>query len=138
MHERFNVKGLILSGGPLSVYEKNAPKCDLEILDLGLPILGLCYGHQLIAYLYGGTVKPGRQKEFGLTYAVIDKPLGVLSGLSKREKVWMSHSDTVFTLSKEFEVFAHTENSPVAAFKHKEKPIYGLQCGQRLQILWKA
>ena len=127
MHERFNVKGLILSGGPQSVYEENVPKCDPEILDLDMPILGLCYGHQLIAYLYGGTVKPGKQKEFGLTYAVIDKPLGVLRGLSQREKVWMSHSDTVFTLSKEFDIFAHTKNSPVAAFKHKEKPIYGLQ-----------
>jgi len=127
IHERFNVKGLILSGGPQSVYEENVPKCDPEILDLDIPILGLCYGHQLIAYIYGGIVKPGKQKEFGLTYAVIDKPLGVLRGLSKREKVWMSHGDTVFALPEEFEVLAHTENSPVAAFKHKEKPIYGLQ-----------
>jgi len=127
LHERFNVKGLILSGGPLSVYEKNSPKCSPEILDLNIPILGLCYGHQLIAYICGGNVKLGKKKEFGVTYAIIDKPLGVLKGLGKREKIWMSHSDTVFALPEEFEVLAHTENSPVAAFKHKEKPIYGLQ-----------
>ena len=127
LHERFNVKGLILSGGPQSVYEKNAPKCDPKILDLDVPILGLCYGHQLIAYIFGGEVELGKRREFGLTYAIIDKPIGVLRGLDKREKVWMSHSDTVFALPPEFEALAHTENSPVAAFKHKEKPIYGLQ-----------
>lgn len=127
LHERFNVKGLILSGGPLSVYEKNAPKCDPKIFDLNIPVLGLCYGHQLIAYICGGNVKLGKKKEFGVTYAIIDKPLGALRGLGKREKVWMSHSDTVFALPEEIEVLAHTENSPVAAFKHKKKPIYGLQ-----------
>ena len=127
LNERLNIKGLILSGGPLSVYEKNAPKCDPKILDLKIPILGLCYGHQLIAYICGGNVKPSKKKEFGVTYAVIDKPLGVLKGLGKREKVWMSHSDTVFALPEEFDVLAHTENSPVAAFKHKEKLTYGLQ-----------
>jgi len=127
LNERLNVKGLILSGGPLSVYEKNAPKCNPKILDINIPVLGLCYGHQLIAYICGGNVKPGKKKEFGLTYAIIDKPLDVLKELGKREKVWMSHSDTVFSLPEEFEVLAHTENSPVAAFKHKEKSIHGLQ-----------
>jgi len=124
---RLNIKGLILSGGPLSVYEKNAPICDQEILNLNMPVLGLCYGHQLIAYIYGGNVTPSEKKEFGVTYALIDKPQGVLRGLGRSERVWMSHSDTVFMLPKEFDVLAHTENSPVAAFKHKEKPIYGLQ-----------
>jgi GMP synthase (glutamine-hydrolysing) len=127
LHERFNVKGLIISGGPLSVYERNAPKFDQRILDLDLPVLGLCYGHQLIAHICGGNVKPSKKKEFGVTHASIDKSVGVLSGLREREKVWMSHSDTVFSLPQEFEVLAHTENSPVAAFKHKEKAIYGLQ-----------
>ena len=127
LHERLNIKGLILSGGPLSVYEKNAPICDQEILNLNMPVLGLCYGHQLIAYMYGGNVKPSEKKEFGVTYALIDKPQGILGGLGRSERVWMSHSDTVFMLPKEFDVLAHTENSPVAAFKHKEKPIYGLQ-----------
>jgi GMP synthase (glutamine-hydrolysing) len=72
-------------------------------------------------------VEPREEREFGATYALIDKPLGVLKGLDKREKVWMSHSDTVFSLPPEFDVLAHTKNSPVAAFRHKEEPIYGLQ-----------
>ncbi len=127
LNERFNVKGLILSGGPLSVYEKDAPKCDPQILDLKIPLLGLCYGHQLLAHIYGGKVDPGEAKEFGATYALIDKPLGVLKGLGKKEKVWMSHSDTVFSLPPEFDVLAHTKNSPVAAFQHKKELIYGLQ-----------
>jgi len=127
LRERFNIKGLILSGGPLSVYEDNAPKWDPNILDLNVPVLGLCYGHQLIAYFSGGKVEPARKREYGVTYAVVDKPLGVLKGLNRTERVWMSHGDTVYALPNEYEVLAHTENCPVAAFKHKEKPIYGLQ-----------
>jgi len=127
LKERFNVKGLILSGGPLSVYEKNAPKCDLKILNLKVPVLGLCYGHQLIAYVSGGKVEPAGKREYGVTYAVVDKPIGVLKDLDKRERVWMSHGDTVYSLPNEYEVLAHTENCPVAAFRHREKPVYGLQ-----------
>ncbi|MEM3896635.1 MAG: glutamine-hydrolyzing GMP synthase [Archaeoglobaceae archaeon] len=127
LNEKFNVKGLILSGGPASVFEKNAPKVDKKILDLELPILGLCYGHQLIAHLANGKVGPANVKEFGVAYAIIEKPVGVLKGLNRIEKVWMSHSDVVFSIPPEFEVLAHTENCPVAAFRHKEKPIYGLQ-----------
>jgi len=127
LKERFNVKGLILSGGPLSVYEENAPKFDPEILNLNVPVLGLCYGHQLIAHFSGGKVEPARKREYGVTHAVVDKPLGVLKDLGKREKVWMSHGDTVYALPNEYEVLAHTENCPVAAFRHREKPIYGLQ-----------
>jgi GMP synthase (glutamine-hydrolysing) len=124
---KFNVKGLIFSGGPASVYEPNVPRSDPHILDLELPILGLCYGHQLIAQMVGGNVKPAKQREYGIAYVEIDKPAGVLKDLGKKEKVWMSHGDTVFTIPAEFEVLAHTENCPVAAFRHKEKPIYGLQ-----------
>jgi len=125
--ERFNVKGLILSGGPASVYEENAPKCSPEILKWNLPVLGLCYGHQLLAQMAGGKVKPGEQREYGITYAVVDRAVGVLKGLGKKEKVWMSHGDTVYTLPHDYEVLAHTQNSPVAAFRHRRKPIYGLQ-----------
>jgi GMP synthase (glutamine-hydrolysing) len=127
LSEKFNVKGLIFSGGPASVYEHNAPRPDSHILYLDSPILGLCYGHQLIAQMVGGKVEPAEQREYGIAYVAIDKPAGVLKGLSKKEKVWMSHGDTVFTMPAEFEVLAHTENCPVAAFRHKEKPIYGLQ-----------
>jgi GMP synthase (glutamine-hydrolysing) len=127
LKERLNVKGLILSGGPLSVYEDDAPRYDPEILGSNLPVLGLCYGHQLIAYEFGGDVRPAKKKEYGVTYATIDKPLGVLNTLDRRQKVWMSHGDTVYELSRDFEVLAHTESSPVAAFRHDKKPIYGLQ-----------
>lgn len=127
LNEKFNVKGLILSGGPSSVYEPNAPKLDSRILDMNLPILGLCYGHQLLAQLTNGKVEPAACKEYGIAQVAIDKPVGVLEGLSEKEKVWMSHGDTVFALSPDFEALAHTENCPVAAFRHKQKPIYGLQ-----------
>jgi len=127
LNKGLNVKGLILSGGPSSVYIKNAPKFDPEILNLGVPVLGLCYGHQLIAYFSHGKVKKGAKREYGITYVIVDKPVGVLKGLDRKEKVWMSHGDTVYALPEEYETLAHTENCPVAAFRHKEKPVYGLQ-----------
>jgi len=127
LEKQYYIKGLILSGGPQSVYENNAPKLNHKILQLNLPVLGLCYGHQLIAQIFGGTVLPAKKREYGTTHATIDKPNEILKNLNKKEKVWMSHGDTVYKLPKEFETLAHTENTPVAAFKHKEKPIYGLQ-----------
>jgi len=127
LNAKLDVKGIILSGGPSSVYDQNAPKCDPRILGLGIPILGICYGHQLIAYLSNGKVQPGEKREYGITYVEIDTPVDVLEGLSQKEIVWMSHGDTVYGLPDEYEVLAHTENCPIAAFKHKEKPIYGLQ-----------
>ncbi len=125
--EKFEVKGLILSGGPTSVYDKHAPKVDERILSLNLPILGICYGHQLIAYMAGGKVQPVEMREYGTTLATIDKPIGVLKGLSETETVWMSHGDCVTALSDQYEAIAHTKNCPVAAFRHKLKPVYGLQ-----------
>jgi GMP synthase (glutamine-hydrolysing) len=127
LNQKFNVKGLILSGGPSSVYEPNAPRLDPRILETNLPILGLCYGHQILAQLTKGKVEPATCKEYGIAYVSIDKPVGVLEGLSEKEKVWMSHGDTVWSLPPEFESLAHTDNCPVAAFRHKVKPIYGLQ-----------
>jgi GMP synthase (glutamine-hydrolysing) len=127
LSKKFNVKGLILSGGPSSVYEPNAPRLDPRILEANLPILGLCYGHQLIAEITNGKVEPATRKEYGIAQVTIDKTVGVLAGLSKKEKVWMSHGDIVLAVPPGFEVLAHTESCPVAAFKHKEKPIYGLQ-----------
>ncbi|MFQ6095222.1 MAG: glutamine-hydrolyzing GMP synthase [Candidatus Bathyarchaeia archaeon] len=124
---KFNIKGLILSGGPSSVYAEDAPRLDHKILDLGIPILGLCYGHQLIAYLLKGRVEKGHRREYGRAFVTIEKPVGVLENLNREEKVWMSHYDTVYSLPDDFEVLAHTDNCPVAAFRHKERPIYGLQ-----------
>ncbi|UCH32620.1 MAG: glutamine-hydrolyzing GMP synthase [Candidatus Bathyarchaeota archaeon] len=125
--KKLDVKGLILSGGPQSVFEPTALKINPEILDFNLPVLGLCYGHQIIALTVGGTVKPSEKKEFGVAYATIDKPVGVLKGLENQEKVWMSHSDTVFDLPKQHEILAHTDNCPIAAFRLGNHPIYGLQ-----------
>ncbi|MEM0093841.1 MAG: glutamine-hydrolyzing GMP synthase [Thermofilum sp.] len=124
---RFNVKGIVLSGGPASVLDEGAPGIDARILELGLPVLGICYGHQLLARIAGGRVGPAEKKEYGATYVTIDKPVGVLKGLERRERVWMSHGDVVFEVPEGYEVLAYSENTPVAAFRHKEKPIYGLQ-----------
>ena len=127
LDERFNVKALILSGGPASVYDMQAPRIDRRILSLDLPVLGICYGHQLVAHLSGGKVQLGRIKEFGTTLATIDMPIGVLRGLGETETVWMSHSDCVIAVPDDYEVLAHTGNCPVAAFKHRSKSIHGLQ-----------
>ncbi|MGQ9551440.1 MAG: glutamine-hydrolyzing GMP synthase [Candidatus Bathycorpusculaceae bacterium] len=124
---RINVKGLIFSGGPSSVYEQNAPRIDPRILNFGIPILGLCYGHQLIAQMAGGKVEPAVRKEYGIATVIIDHPVGVLKGLDEKEQVWMSHGDTVVVLPSDYEVLAHSDNTPIAAFRNKQKPIYGLQ-----------
>jgi len=127
LNKRLTLKGIILSGGPSSVYLENAPRFNPEILRLGLPVLGLCYGHQLIAYVSKGKVVTGEKREYGITHVTIDRPVGVLKNLSRKEKVWMSHGDTVYRLPEDFEVLAHTEICPIAAFRHKKKPVYGLQ-----------
>ncbi len=127
LKKNMNVKGLILSGGPWSVYEQDAPKFDPELLSLGIPILGLCYGHQMIAFFSNGKVKPGDTKEYGIAYVTIDKPVGILKDLNKQEKVWMSHGDTVYDLPEDYEMMAYTESCPIAAYHHKTKQIYGLQ-----------
>jgi len=127
LNKKFNIKGMILSGGPSSVYQENAPRLDPSILEMGLPILGLCYGHQIVAQLSNGKVDSACCKEYGTAQVKVDKAVGILKGLGSEEKVWMSHGDTVLTMPSEFEVLAHTDNCPVAAFRHKKKPIYGLQ-----------
>ncbi len=127
LRKKFNIKGLILSGGPSSIYEENAPKCNPNIFDLNIPTLGLCYGHQLIAFLFGGKVESAKKREYGMSHVIIDHPTGVLKDLMEDQKVWMSHGDTVYELPDIFEILAHTKDCPVAAFKHREEPIYGLQ-----------
>lgn len=126
-NSRYSVKGIILSGGPSSIYQKNAPRCDREILELGIPVLGICYGHQLIAHYVGGEVKKSKKMEYGIAEVSVDKRDAILGGHGKKEKVWMSHGDTVFSLPKDFDVLAHTKNCPVSAFRHRERPIYGIQ-----------
>ena len=127
LQEKFNVKGLILSGGPSSVYELGAPRIDPKILELNMPVLGLCYGHQLVAQIVNGKVTRASCREYGIAEVNIDRAVGVLSGLSGKETVWMSHGDTVSAVPSDFEVLAHTDSCPVAAYRSKQKPIYGLQ-----------
>lgn len=124
---KFNVKGIILSGGPSSIYEKGAPRMDEKIINYGMPVMGICYGHQLLAHDLGGNVVKAEKKEFGASYAFIEKPVGILEGLGKKEEIWMSHGDTVLKLPEDFENLAYTENCPIASFKHKAKPIFGIQ-----------
>ncbi len=123
----YSVKGIILTGGPSSIYTKGAPRCDKKILELGIPILGICYGHQLIAYYSGGKVKRAKRMEYGVTEAVVEKRVGILKNHGKIEKVWMSHGDTVLRLPTDFEILARTKNCPIAAFRHRRKHIYGVQ-----------
>ncbi|MEO0090418.1 MAG: glutamine-hydrolyzing GMP synthase [candidate division WOR-3 bacterium] len=122
-----NFKGIILSGGPSSVYKKDSPKVDKEILKKGIPILGICYGHQLIAYLLGGKIEKGKAGEYGLTELRIIKRSPLFEGLAKKEIVWMNHRDVVKTLPKDFEIIAETEYSKIAAYQNLEKKIFGVQ-----------
>jgi GMP synthase (glutamine-hydrolysing) len=127
LNEFMNLKGLILSGSPASIRLEKSPRLGEGVLEMGLPVLGLCYGHQLIAHMHGGEVKRGTRKEYGITSANISTPDGVLHGLGSQEKVWMSHGDTVFSVPQDFIIQAYTDISPVAAYRHKEKQIHGLQ-----------
>ncbi len=121
------MRGVILSGSPSSVNADNPLRLDDGILHLGVPVLGLCYGHQLLASLHGGDVRKGAVREYGSRTAYIDRAEGILEGMEAEEPVWMSHGDTVYSLPSCFTVLAHTDSAPVAAFQHEEKPIYGLQ-----------
>src|SRR3989337_1446245 len=102
LNEKLSVRGMVLSGGPASVYEPNAPRLDPRVLTMGLPVLGLCYGHQLVAQISKGKVEPACCKEYGTAKVKIDKPVGVLKDLGAEEKVWMSHGDTVSAMPPEF------------------------------------
>ena len=119
--------GLILSGGPASVYDPEAPAYNPKILAMGKPMLGLCYGHQLLCHRLGGQVEMGETHEFGVAYLQVHKAEGVLAGLDVRERVWMSHRDHVAALPPGFAVLGATEDCPVAAMGDAERKIYGLQ-----------
>ena len=122
-----NLKGIILSGGASSVYDKDSPKHGKNILSIGVPILGICYGHQLIAYLEDGKLESGSSGEYGITKLQISNQNKLLLGLNKTEKVWMNHKDIVQTLPPDYIAVASTSNSPIAVFENEEKMIYGLQ-----------
>jgi GMP synthase (glutamine-hydrolysing) len=127
LRKGMRVKGIILSGSPSSVNARDSLRLDERILDLGVPVLGLCYGHQLLAQISKGDVRKGKIKEYGSRTAYIEKAEGILEGMELEEPVWMSHGDTVYSMPSCFKVLAHTDSAPVAAFSNPEKGIYGLQ-----------
>ncbi|MDO8648510.1 MAG: glutamine-hydrolyzing GMP synthase [Candidatus Peregrinibacteria bacterium] len=118
--------GIILSGGPQSVYEEGSPQADAKIFELGIPILGICYGHQWTAHALGGTVKPGKIKEYGHTS--IDVLGGSLfEGLPKKFTVWMSHGDEVSVVPSGFSVFAKSTTCPIVAMGDERRKFFGTQ-----------
>ena len=125
-------KGIVLSGGPSSVYDENAPRGDDSVFDLGIPVLGLCYGMQLMARHFGGEVGRAPGREYGR--AVVDVSGGrLLRSLGPAETVWMSHGDHVETVPEGFAVTARTTNAPVAAFEDPVRGLYGLQFHPEVQ-----
>jgi GMP synthase (glutamine-hydrolysing) len=125
----FQPKGIILSGGPSSVYEKDAPLNPPELFRLGIPILGICYGMQLMTHLLGGKVAGSRKREFGRSELFIDDERDLFAGLNGGNaiQVWMSHGDRIEVPPGGFQVIAHSPNSPVAAIRHPDLRLYGVQ-----------
>jgi GMP synthase (glutamine-hydrolysing) len=120
--------GLILSGGPASVYEEGAPSVDPGLFDLGVPVLGICYGHQLMARALGGEVAATGQREYGNTALSVDQPGGVLlADLAGEEQVWMSHGDAVTRAPEGFRVTARTEQIPIAAMEDPDRGLFAVQ-----------
>ncbi|MGE3777419.1 MAG: glutamine-hydrolyzing GMP synthase [Pirellulaceae bacterium] len=120
-------KGLILSGGPSSVYEAGSPKCDPRIFQLGIPVLGICYGMQLACEALGGKIEHAPAREYGRTRVSVQQDSELLAGMPAETDVWMSHGDQVSQLSDVFVPLARTRNCPFAAVKHRDLPVYGLQ-----------
>jgi GMP synthase (glutamine-hydrolysing) len=120
-------KGIILSGGPSSVYEDGAPQVDEKLFELGIPVLGICYGLQLIAYKLGGVVDKFARREYGKAILRVIKDDDLFYGFNSQSVVWMSHGDALIKEPDGFEVIAWTDNSPICAIRNKDKKIYGVQ-----------
>lgn len=119
--------GLIFSGGPASVYEKEAPQCDPALLELGLPVLGICYGMQVTCRLLGAEVDAAKAREYGRTRLDIVAADALLTRIPSPTNVWMSHGDMVQSLTADFMPLAATPNCPIAAVRHKTRPVFGVQ-----------
>lgn len=120
--------GVVLSGGPSSVFDEDAPSLDEALLSLDLPVLGICYGLQaLIQREETGRVERAEKREYGRARLRIDKSEDLLKGVADESVVWMSHGDHIIELPDTYEVVAHTDNAPVAAVRHRERPLYGVQ-----------
>ena len=122
-------RAIVLSGGPASVYGDGAPTIDTRVFELGMPVLGICYGLQLMAHLLGGKVEHAKEREYGAAKVVIEKPEGILHRFAKRESidVWMSHGDRIVSLPPGFSTIGISGNTPFCAVGNPERKIYGVQ-----------
>ncbi len=122
-----NPKGIILSGGPSSVYDDRAPSCDPGIWDLGIPVLGVCYGMQLMVQQLGGQVERAECGEYGKANLLVNDPTDLLTNVESGSVMWMSHGDSVIAMPEGFELLAHTDNTPCAAIADHDRNFYGVQ-----------
>ena len=123
----YNPKGIILSGSPSSAYSDNAPMPSFDVFNLNIPVLGLCYGLQLMAFQMQGEVDKTAKREFGRAELIIDNHDDIFKNVAANTTVWMSHGDSLIAVPKGFEKIAHSQNSPICAVRNTEKRIYGLQ-----------
>ncbi|MEY2745511.1 MAG: glutamine-hydrolyzing synthase, partial [Planctomycetota bacterium] len=119
--------GIVLSGGPASVYAADAPRIPAELLSMGVPVLGICYGMQWMSQTLGGEVRAADHREFGRASMLVEKPEGLFEGFDGRTVVWMSHGDQVTRLPKGFEVLASTDTCPYAAVRDVSRALYAVQ-----------
>lgn len=120
-------KGIIFTGGPNSVYQEESPVCDRAVFELGIPVLGICYGSQLMAYLLGGGVATAPVSEYGKTEVDVDTKTVLFEGVSNKTVCWMSHTDYIEKAPADFQVTAHTPVCPVAGMENKKKGLYAVQ-----------
>ncbi|MBT5869409.1 MAG: glutamine-hydrolyzing GMP synthase [Nitrospinaceae bacterium] len=125
--QAFNAQGIILSGGPASVLDEDSPLCDRKLFELGIPILGICYGMQLITHVLGGKVDPSEHREFGRAELMVKEFSHLFEEVKNNSTVWMSHGDRISKLPNGFKGIAFTDNSPFAAIENPVAHIYGLQ-----------
>ncbi|SCX20713.1 GMP synthase (glutamine-hydrolysing) [Lachnospiraceae bacterium YSD2013] len=125
--EKLNPKGIIFTGGPNSVYDETSPHYDKKIFELGIPILGICYGSQLMAYTLGGEVKTAPVSEYGHTEITLDKSSALFAGVEEKTSVWMSHTDYIANAPAGFKVTAHSSVCPVAAMEDASRKLYATQ-----------
>lgn len=125
--KEFAPKGVILSGGPASVYDKDAPHSDARIFDLGVPVFGICYGMQLMTHQLGGRVERSKKREYGRAVMNLDDTSDLFTGFEGRAEVWMSHGDRIEAMPAGFQAISHTEHCPAAAMKDEKRRFYGVQ-----------
>jgi GMP synthase (glutamine-hydrolysing) len=125
----FDPKGIILSGGPSSIYDKGAPVADQDVLSLGVPVLGICYGMQYMTYILKGVVAKAREREYGNAYVTIKDARTLFHGFNRRQEeiVWMSHGDRIDEMPQGFKVLASSKNSPIAAMADPSRKLFGVQ-----------